>query len=124
MKSSSALIRSGLYGIAFAAATSDIVFAQTPSPDRGYGHFHGHGMMWGGGPFGMFLGALFMILMVIAIIAGAIFLMRSFGVAGMSNARDRSTQSENKALDILKERFAKGEIDAKEFDERKRLLSE
>lgn len=124
MKYSSALIRSGLYGIPFSAASSDIVLAQTSSPDRGYGHFHGHGMMWGGGPFGMFLGALFMILVVVAIIAGVVFLMRSFGVAGTSNAAEQSNQSENRALDILRERFAKGEIDAKEYDERKRLLSE
>ena len=74
--------------------------------------------------FGMVFGALFMILVVIAIIAAIVYLMRSFGVAGMSNASMRPSQPENKALDILKERFAKGEIDAKEFDERKRLLSQ
>jgi putative membrane protein len=84
-------------------------------------------MMWGGGymgGFGMFFGLLFFILLVIAIIAAAVFLMRSVGVAGIPHPPVRPNESENKALDILKERFAKGEIDAKEFDERKRLLSE
>ena len=120
-------IGSGLCGIVFIAATTDIVYAQAISPDRGYGRYHGHGMMWGGGPmggFGMFLGALFLILVVIALIVAVVFLMRSFGIAGMSNASVRSRQSENQALEILKERFAKGEIDANEFEESKRLLSE
>lgn len=120
-------IGSGLCSFAFVAATTDFVYAQATSPERGYDHFHGPGMMWGGGymgSFGMFFGLLFFILLVIAIIAAAVFLMRSVGVAGIPHPPVRPNESENKALDILKERFAKGEIDAIEFDERKRLLSE
>ena len=124
MKSLSATAISGSLGIALVAAATDIVHSQAINPDRGFGQYHGHGMMWGGGSFGMIFGSLFMILVVIAIIAGVVFLMRSFGFAGVSNSPTQTRQSENMALDILRERFAKGEIDAKEFDERKRLLSE
>ena len=119
MTSDSKSIGSGLCSFAYFAATTDFVSAQATSPERGYDHFHGPGMRWGGGYMGGFG-----ILLVVAIIVAAVFLMRSVGVAGMPHLPVRPNEAENKALDILKERFAKGEIDAKEFDERKRLLSE
>ena len=95
------------------------VFAQSGPTDRWH---HGPGMMWGyGGGFGMFFGFLFMVLILAAVIVGAFLLLRALGFVG--NTAD-SIANSDRALDILKERFAKGEIDAKEFDERKRHLSD
>ena len=107
--------------------TADIAIAQTATPPRqDYGYFHGHGMFSGDhmGGFGLLFGPLFMILVVIVIAAAIIVLMRAFGVAGASNQSAGPGQSGNRALDILKERFARGEIDAEEFNDRKRQLSD
>lgn len=76
---------------------------------EGYGH-----MMWGGG-YGLF-GGLMMILfwgIVIALIV--------FGVKWMSNNRG-SGGNQRDALEILRERFASGEIDEEEFDRRRKVL--
>ena len=115
-----------LVAIAVSAAV-DTAPAQTTTPPRqDYGYYHGHGMYWGDhmGGFGFLLGPLFMIIVVIAIAAAIIVLMRAFGVAGPSNQLAGSGQSGNRALEILKERFARGEIDAEEFNDRKRQLSD
>ncbi|MDA3859040.1 MAG: SHOCT domain-containing protein [Roseovarius sp.] len=65
----------------------------------------------------MVLGPIFMILILVGIVVGVIYVLRLFGVAGSSQpAHDR-------ALMLLKERYAKGEIDTKEFEERKKLLT-
>jgi putative membrane protein len=93
-------------------------------PDRNAPFYHGHDMMWGGGEwggFGMILGPIFMILIVVGIVAGAIYLLRMFGGpvpgGGSQAVHDR-------ALALLKERYAKGEIDSVEFAERKKLLAD
>lgn len=110
------------------AATATTVFAQaTSTPTRDFGHYHGPGMMWGGGQWGgssMILGPLFMLLVIIGIIAGIILVLRSLGIIGTSQAVSKSAANGNNAFDILRERFANGEIDTKEFEERKRLLTE
>jgi putative membrane protein len=107
-----------------AAAMSTPALAQSGDGGREFYH-HGPGMMWGGGPwgggYGMMFGPLFSLLVLIAIIALVIYVLRHFGFApNMPQAHKPS----NSALDILKERYARGEIDSKEFDERKRMLSE
>ena len=71
-----------------------------------FGYDHG-GWMFGGG-FGM-------ILLWLVPIAFGIWLFRSWG--------SRSGLSEKTALDILKERYAKGEIGKDEYEQKKRDIS-
>lgn len=105
-------------------ATPVFAQARTSDSDRVFGYHHGPGMMWGGdhwGGYGTMFGPLFSLLVLLAIVALVIYLLRIFGF--MPNA-PHSGRSGGSALDILKERYARGEIDSKEFDERKRLLSD
>jgi putative membrane protein len=81
-------------------------------------------MMWGSnqwGGFGMVLGPIFMILIVVGIVAAIIYLLRLFGAAGAATS---SHAAHDRALALLKERYAKGEIDSTEFAERKKLLAD
>lgn len=72
-------------------------------------------------PFGFF-GPIFMIIFWIIIIMAVVSLVR-WGT-GHSGRGHGCHGGGNKALDILKERFAKGEIDEKEFEEKKKVLIE
>ncbi len=105
------------------AATS--VMAQAGEISDRYGSFnHGHDTMWGSsqwGGFGMVLGPVFMILIVVGIVAGTIYLLRLFGATGPGVS---SHAAHDRALVLLKERYAKGEIDTEEFAERKKLLAD
>ena len=74
-----------------------------------------HPMMWGGG-FGI-VGALFSIIWIVILIAVIIALVRYF------RGKPMRWQGSDRALDILKERYAKGEIDTEEFEEKKKALS-
>jgi putative membrane protein len=67
--------------------------------------------------FGMFLGPLMMIVFLVVAAMILAWVARALGAGGRSSARGES------ALDILRERFARGEIDRNEYEERKRLLS-
>ncbi len=81
-----------------------------------------HPMMWGGwGWPGMILGPLMMIAVLAAAVAVAVLLVRWF--AGGPAATTAGPPGKT-ALDILSERFAKGEIDKEEFEERRRVLSQ
>lgn len=117
----SRLARTSFFTTAATLALSGMALAQTgEGPVRNYPYYHGPGMMWGGGQwggFGMFLGPVFMILIIAAIVVGVVYLLRQTGVAGSP-----SSQVGERALALLKERYAKGEIDSKEFDERKARL--
>jgi putative membrane protein len=63
-----------------------------------------------------------MILVLSAVIAAAALLVRWLGGPWQATA-PHSTPSARMPIEILKERFARGEIDKDEFDERRRLLA-
>lgn len=76
-------------------------------------------MWWNDGGHNMFFGPLFMILVLAAIIAATVLLVRRVSQTTGNPSGDNRTS----ALDILKERFAKGEIDKNEFEECRRVLN-
>lgn len=85
------------------------------------GRYYGHPHMWDGG-WWMLLGPLWMIVVIGALVAGVVLLVRWLGGTGLGN--EPGTMAGNRAVDILKERFARGEIDKNEFEERRRFLGE
>jgi len=72
-------------------------------------------MHWGG------FGWLFMLLFWIALLFGGIELLRSVLKSERNNHSD-GTPRDKTPMEILKERYAKGEIDKKEFEEKKKDL--
>ena len=89
------------------------------TPGGGPGSFGGRMMNWGLGSFA-WLGVIFAILWIlwwVLVIAGTVVLIRWF--LGWL----RGERWGKSALDILKERYAKGEIDQREFEEKKRGLT-
>jgi len=81
----------------------------------GFNMIDGAGYMNGWGWGGMAFGGIMMLLWFALIIALIVFLFR--WISG--STRKSSSQD---ALDILKQRFARGEIDASELEERSRQL--
>jgi putative membrane protein len=78
--------------------------------------------MWGGG-WGMIFGPIFMILVLAALIAVVVLIVRWLGGPWQYPAPHHPPPG-RPPLDILKERFARGEIDKDEFEERRRVLGE
>lgn len=76
-----------------------------------YGHM-GYGMGIGG----WFFGPLMMVLFIAVIIAAVVAVLRLMGVSGAKQPRDN-------ALGLLNERFARGEIDKSEYEERRNALN-
>ncbi|MBI1220803.1 MAG: hypothetical protein GC186_19930 [Rhodobacteraceae bacterium] len=90
-------------------AVAGTAWADTPGPGDYYGHMMG-GYGYGPGFFGVG-----MMILVWAILIGAAVL-----VARWLMERDR--KHGNSALDILKERLARGEIDPAEYEARRKAL--
>lgn len=86
-------------------------------PMWGYGHHHFWGWGWGFHPFG----AIFSILVILFFIA---VILRMFGIGRYGRMHYRYGYGRGgTALDILEERFARGEIDKNEFEEKRKLLT-
>lgn len=72
-------------------------------------------MFWGGGVFGWVFMIFWWVLVVVALVMFIKWVARQSGGVG---SRGRS------AMEILEERYAKGEINRKEFEEKRKGLSE
>jgi putative membrane protein len=109
-------------------ACSPAVGQQAPGNGRiGDGYGYGQHMMWGGDywGFGMLIGPLFTILILVAVFAAVVLLVRWIGGPGHGAMHHHFASPPPRApLDILKERFAKGEIDKEEYEERRRVLGD
>lgn len=99
-------------GLASAAAAGA---AHAAGPEGYGGGYYGHPMMWGEGPgiVGVGMMMIFWILVIgLAIVAGR-WLWESKGL-----------QRKTPALDILKERLARGEIDPEDYEARRKALED
>ncbi len=83
---------------------------------NGYGGYNPMMNGWGFG-FGWLFQAIFGILIAAAVIVLIVWIVKSARYA------HRGMRYGGSALDILNERYAKGEIDKKEYEEKKKDLS-
>ena len=80
----------------------------------------GPGMMGWGYGMGWFW-TIVMVVFWIAVIVGIIFLIKWLVIS--TGTRGRAARSEDSPLEILKQRYARGEIDKEEFEEKKKDLA-
>ncbi|HEX8993954.1 MAG TPA: SHOCT domain-containing protein [Candidatus Paceibacterota bacterium] len=73
---------------------------------------YGYGM----GPLGAILSFIFFILVIVLIAYGVRYIVRE--------TRTHERRGGEDALEILKGRYARGEIDTREFEERRKALTE
>jgi putative membrane protein len=85
---------------------------------------YGPHMMWDGGWYGMIFGPLVMILVLAVVIAVAVLLVRWLAGHHYAAQPPHHAPPGRTPLDILRERFARGEIDKDEFEERRRVLGD
>lgn len=90
-------------------------FAQQPQ-----GPFYGR-HMWDGPWHSWFLGPLFMIAFMLLAALIVALLVRW---VGGGNRRSLPDSHRKAPIDILRERFAQGEIDKEDFEERRRILED
>ena len=79
----------------------------------------GPGMMGWGSGWGWF-GMIIMAAFWIAVIVGIVFLIRWLAIAAASGSR--KTSAEDSSLEILKKRYARGDIGKEEFEAKKKDL--
>ena len=109
-----ALIIGGVI-LAIVLIVPTIIGAVTGWQGYGYGGMMGPGMMGG---FGMGWMSIFWIVVLGLIIWAVVAAARGTGWSGNSDSGNRSES----ALGILKRRYARGEINKEEFEERKKDL--
>jgi len=79
----------------------------------------GPGMMggWGMGWFG----GIFMMIFWVLVLVGLVFLIK--WLIQTTNRVKSDAGNSNRALEILKERYARGEIDTAEFEDKKKVIA-
>ncbi len=97
--------------VALTATLQSAGSAWAQAGERYYGH---HDMM---GPWGWLGGVLMMLIFVALIAGGVLIVLRLLGY-------DATRRSSGRALEVLNERFARGEIDRAEYEDRRRALQD
>ncbi len=110
-----------LAAIAALVAAATPVAAQTAPVEPERYVYWPHMMGWDGGWFGG--GPVMMVIWVALLVAVVVLLMRTLGGPSRDTGARHAPPGKT-ALDILKERFARGEIDKAEFEEKRRVLGE
>ena len=114
------IVKSGLSFLlisVYVALSWKLAFAQW----GGYRDWHmGQQGMMGGWGFGGWFWSIFMLLFWVLVIIGLIFLIR--WLVQTTRKGTGTSDGGSRALDILKERYARGEINKEEFEEKKRDL--
>jgi len=80
--------------------------------------------MWGGSGFGWFFGPIMMIVFIGVTVVVVVLLVRWLGGMGHASSPTAYGPPGKTPLDILKERYARGEIDKEEFEERRKVLGD
>ena len=106
--------------IVFTLLASALILDQAFAQQRGdYGGWGmGPGMMWG---WGMpWFGMIFMIIFLGLVIVGLVFLVR--WLIQTTKGEKDVVHGSSRAVDILKERYARGEVNKEEFEQMKNDL--
>lgn len=103
------------------SAATALLLSSPAHSQQPQGQYYGP-HMWGGGWHGWFFGPIMMIVFLGLAVVVVVLLVRWLGVPGHSGGLHAPPGKV--PLNILKERFAKGEIDKEEFEERRRVLGE
>ena len=102
--------------VALSAFSSNALAQQTTQP-----YYHDH--MWGGW-HAWYIGPIMMIVFIGLVVASIILLVRRLGGPAHRHVLQPHGLPVKTPLDILKERFAKGEIDKDEFEEKRSILEQ
>jgi putative membrane protein len=103
---------------ALVAASAVTTISASPAWSQGPYPCGPYMMSWGGGGYGTILGPIFMIIVLALAVAIGVLLVRWLGGPWFAPSPPRGPT----ALEILKERYARGEIDKEEYEERSRVL--
>jgi len=85
---------------------------------------YGRHMMWDGAWYGWIFGPLMMLAFLAIAVAVVVLVVRGLGGFGRSGSASSTAPVQTHAMDILKGRFARGEIDKEEFEEKRKTLDE
>lgn len=110
------LLRTAVIPAAIALMAPKIALAD-PSDGQFYGHY---GMMDGGA---WFFGPIMMVIFFALLIGAVVLIARLLG-GGQFNVSGQPQSGNDRALTILRERFAKGEMTAEEFAAAKKTLED
>lgn len=85
---------------------------------------YGRNMMCDEDWYGWFFGPMTMILFLAVLIVVVVLIVRWFEGAGHGGPVSTVMPPKKHSVDILKDRFARGEIDKEEFEAKRRILEE